>query len=231
MSDGTSLLSASRWEPLTKTGITFRAHHRRRHGRHRPRHPPSATASSSSKTAICHRHVVRIDHDEVLLDIGSSPRRHPGARALHSQRRRPLRDRLDRRQDRMPVLQKEDKEDVSSLQEARPVREGVEQHRRLKNRDEVCEGVVIEVVKVDSSSTSVFADSCLPRSSNYDACANSSPISARPSSQDHRTRSQRNHRRSPPAPAAAAEDLHGSTVTTNGSASAGIRASAQSRGC
>jgi len=107
-----------------------------------------------------------------------------------------LRDRLDRRQDRMPGPAKEDKEGRLVLSKKRAQYEKAWSNiEELKNRDEVVKGVVIEVVKVDSSSTSVFADSCLPRSSNYDACANSSPISQDRRGQDHRTRSQPQQRR------------------------------------
>jgi small subunit ribosomal protein S1 len=93
--------------------------------------------------------VVKIDRDEVLLDIGyKSEGVIPGSRAEHPQRRQPARDRRAGEKIEALVLQKEDKEGRLLLSKKRAQYERAwGTIEKIKEEDGMVEGPVIEVVK------------------------------------------------------------------------------------
>ena len=124
-------------------------HHRRRHGRHRPRHPGGRQCARVRRRRPVTGTVVKIDHDEVLLDIGFK------SEGVIPSRELSIRNDVDPSEivslgERVEclVLQKEDKEGRLVLSKKRAQYEKAWSNiEELKNRDEVVKGVVIEVVK------------------------------------------------------------------------------------
>ena len=99
---------------------------------------------------LVHGKVVKIDSDEVLLDIGyKSEGVIPSQGAVDPQRRRPARGRVARRGARSPRPPEGGQgRPPDPVEEARPVRARVGHDRgRRRRADEVVSGPVIEVVK------------------------------------------------------------------------------------